>query len=218
MAERHADSRIGHHAVVEMQVRPTDCCQRHLDNCVVGVLQRGNVFFLDPDLVRSAVNHCPHSASRHSESPSRRLGVPSEALLTHRAANLSASVTKDSQPARSKPIRIEPINLPPLVARLVCSGHPGGWRVHARRTKIPNGPGKCTTSVSNHIPARSRCTTRVSPRKASAPILRGADHRTRSAVIAGGSSCDTRFRGNASVVAGRLLGQSLADLRSRAFP
>src|SRR4029453_1055603 len=94
MAERHADSGIGHHAVVEMQVRSTDCCQPHLDNCVVGVLQPRNVFFLDADLVRSAVNHCPHNASRHSESPCRRLGVPSDALLTHRAANVSVHCTR----------------------------------------------------------------------------------------------------------------------------
>jgi hypothetical protein len=33
-------------------------------------------------------------------------GTPSKALLTQRTANLSASVTKHSQPARSKPIRI----------------------------------------------------------------------------------------------------------------
>jgi hypothetical protein len=25
----------------------------------------------------------------------------------------------------------------PLVAQLLCSGHPGGWRVHTRPTKIP---------------------------------------------------------------------------------
>src|SRR5512133_1950426 len=110
MAECHADSRVGHHAVIQMQIRPTDCRQPDLDNCVVGVLQRRNIFFLDADLVRSAVNHCPHSASWHSESPCRRFGVPSEAMLTHRAANLSASVTKYSQPAHSKPIRIEPVN------------------------------------------------------------------------------------------------------------
>jgi hypothetical protein len=65
------------------------------------VLDCGNVFFLDADLVRSAVNHCPHSASRHSESPCRRFGVPTEALLTHRAANFSTSVTKASQPVET---------------------------------------------------------------------------------------------------------------------
>jgi hypothetical protein len=88
-------------------------------------------------------------------------------------ANLSASVTKNAQPARSKPIRIEPINLPAIGRTVVCSGHPGGWRVHARRTKIPNGPGNVLLQLHRVTTSRRvrRCTTRVSPRKVSAPVL-----------------------------------------------
>ena len=50
--------------------------------------------------------------------------------MTHRAANLSASVTKNSQPARSKPIRIEPINLP-AIGRTVGLLRPSWWLASA---------------------------------------------------------------------------------------
>ena len=58
--ERHAHPGIGHHPVVEVQVRSADRRERHPHDRVIGMLDPGNVFFFDPDLVRSAVHHRPH--------------------------------------------------------------------------------------------------------------------------------------------------------------
>jgi hypothetical protein len=58
--ERHSHPGIGHHPVVEVQVRTADRSGGDPDNRIVGVLDGGDIFFFDPDLVRAAVNHCSH--------------------------------------------------------------------------------------------------------------------------------------------------------------
>jgi Predicted membrane protein (DUF2243) len=47
-------------------------------------------------------------------------------------------VTTEYQPTLSKPIRIEPVNLPAISRTIGLLRPSGGWRVHARPTKIPN--------------------------------------------------------------------------------
>jgi hypothetical protein len=73
MAERHADPRVRHHAVVEVQVRPADRRQRHPYDRVVGVLDGRHLLLFHANAVRPPVHHCAHV--RLPSAASRRLAA-----------------------------------------------------------------------------------------------------------------------------------------------
>jgi hypothetical protein len=62
MAEGLADARVGHHAVIKVQVRPADTASRDAYDRVAGVLDFGHRLFVDADSIWSAIVHGAHSA------------------------------------------------------------------------------------------------------------------------------------------------------------
>src|SRR5688572_27241242 len=55
-----ADARIGHHAVIEMQVRPADAAARYPHDRVSGMLDPGHRLLVDPDPVGTPILHRAH--------------------------------------------------------------------------------------------------------------------------------------------------------------
>ena len=56
-----ADSRVGHEAVIKVQVRAADAAARLAHDRVAGVLDLGHRLFHYTDPVRSSIGHCEHS-------------------------------------------------------------------------------------------------------------------------------------------------------------
>ncbi len=69
VAEGVADAGVGHHAVVQMQVRTADGGQLHLHDRVLRMLDPGLRLLLDPHLVRAAIGHGSHGVSSQVDLP-----------------------------------------------------------------------------------------------------------------------------------------------------
>lgn len=64
VTEGHAHPSVGHHTVVQMQIRPADRRPLYPHNRIVRMLDARNILFFYPDLVRSSVYHRFQHASQ----------------------------------------------------------------------------------------------------------------------------------------------------------